>query len=120
MDIGSRADFAPLGDLDFDSIGAVVDFSQLGRSTSAAAGLIIVQAAHDLKSACLSIPVMDGRPNAKAQRVTRPLRRAALHMWAVQRCFALTPRVFLDTYEEEVRAIRSRTRTGIDLGRGRP
>jgi hypothetical protein len=115
-----HADFAPLGDVEFDSPSAVYEFAQLGRSISAATGLIVVQAAADLKSACLTIPVMDGRPNAKAQRVTRPLRRAALHLWAVQRCFALTPKVFLATYEEEMRAIRSRARRGIDLGRGRP
>ncbi len=111
------ADFVPLGDMEFDTIPALYEFAQYGRTVSAASGLIIMQAAFDLKRACLTIPVMDGRPNAKANRAARPLKRAGSHLHAAQRCFALLPKVFLSTYEQEIGATRNRSRRGIDLGR---
>ena len=117
--MGSNADFARLGDMELDTIPALWEFAQAGRETSAEASLIVLQAAQDLKQACLMIPTLDGRPHAKANRVTRPLRRASLHLYAVQRCFAVTPKVFLKTYEQEINAARNPgRRAGIDL-RGR-
>lgn len=112
------ADWAPLGDMEFGSIPELYEFAEFGRRTAAASGLIVLQAAFDLKHACLTIPVMDGRPNGKAQRATRPLKRAAQHLHAAQVCFAKVPRVFLATYEQEIAAMRNRSRkAGIDLGR---
>lgn len=113
----SDADFAALGDLPFEAVDDLYLFCREGRNISAASSLVVVQAAHDLKRACLAIPTINGRPNAKANRVSRPLRRAGLHLYAVQRCFAVLPRVFLATYAEEIAAMRQRTngRAGIDL-----
>lgn len=117
--MGSNADFARLADMDVDSIPALWQFAQTGRETAAEASLIVLQAAQDLKRACLMIPVLDGRAGAKANRVTRPLRRASLHLYAVQRCFAVTPKIFLKTYAAEIYAARNPGgRAGIDL-RGR-
>jgi hypothetical protein len=108
-------DFSKLDDFEFVDVPSVYEFATLGRNVSAEASQILLAAASDLKRACLYIPVMDGGQNRKANRASRPLRRAAMHMWAIQRCCSVMPRVFLKTYEEEIDHAKGRNRKGIDL-----
>lgn len=119
-DISGRVDWSPLGDMDFDSIEALWTFASAGRDLASASSLIVAQARHDLYRACVAIPVFDGRPNAKARRVARPLSRAALHLHAVQQCMAVVPRLFVKVYGEEISAVRRQgAKQGIDLGKGK-
>lgn len=111
------SDFAKLGDWEFDSPAAMRDAMEHGRTVSSNAALIVLHVAHDLEVSCLSTPVlsMGGNARARARRVSRPLRRAAWHLRAAQRCFAIVPRVFTATYEDQLKALQQNAHKGMDL-----
>lgn len=112
-----RADFAPLGDIDqFESLAHIFEASELGRDTASNAGLVVVQFAYDLKAALLTIPVLEGNANRRANRVVRHVTRAADMLRGVQVSFAKVPKVILSEYEAEIRRARTKNRKAIDLG----
>lgn len=111
------ADYAKLGDWEFDSPAAMRDAMEHGRVVSNNAALVVLHTAHDLEVSLLSTPVlsMGGNARARARRVSRPLRRAAWHLRAAQRCFVIVPRVFAATYEEQLKAMATNRHKGMDL-----
>lgn len=109
-------DFSKLDDFEFNTVASIYEFSTLGRNVSAEASQALLGAAADLRLACMHIPVIDGSHARKANRASRPLRRAAMHLWAAQRCFSVLPRVFMKTYEAEIAAARGQGKAkGITL-----
>lgn len=114
---GGSADFAPLGEVEFKTPAAIHEMSETGRKVSGQSALIIMHLAHDYQAALLATAAlsMGGNRNAKARRATRPLRRAAWHLRAAQRCFAITPRVFHATYERELMALRQSKHSGMQM-----
>lgn len=110
-----RADFSLLGDLEFESLADISHACELGRDVSSNSGLIVVQFGYDLKRALLTIPVMKGSPNRRANRVARHAGRAADHLRAAQRSFSKIPTAILKEYEEEITAARTKNRSPLNL-----
>lgn len=113
--MGSTADWAPLGDPEFDSLRAIYDWCEQGRDVASESGLIVVQAGYDLHQRLLTIPTMERNPNRKARQVTRHVARMADHLQGIQLSFAKLPKVILQVYGEEITRARQKNTKPLDL-----
>lgn len=107
----NSADFAKLGDVEFDGIATLFAWCEDGRKVSGNSALIVLQAAQDLFLALQTIPTLDktsGMSRRRARLVARHVKRAADHLQASQRCFAKVPKAFLQQYGEILANMRRR------------
>lgn len=109
--MGSDADFAPLGDMEFENGAALFEWCELGRKVASNSGLIILQGAYDIHQALMTIPADNAR--MRARRVARHARRAGELQHAAQASFAKLPRSFLAQYQDVIG--RSRQRKVFDM-----
>lgn len=112
----SRADFAPLGDVEFGDIPALFGWCEAARTITSNSGLIVVQAAWDINTALSTIAAIDGKSAAiRARRVARHAKRAGEHLHAAQVCFAKLPRAFLTEYQDAIAAHRRQSRKPFNV-----
>jgi hypothetical protein len=108
-DIRDRADFALLGDIEFDGTASLFEWCEIGRTVASNSGLIVAQAAQDIYLALQTIPMsVDNRTSAqrRARRVARHAKRAGDLLHSTQKSLAKLPKVFMDEYAEEIAGMR--------------
>jgi hypothetical protein len=114
--VDTSANFAPLGDIEFENAAALFEWCELGRKAASNSGLILVQGAYDIYQALATIPApLEGRglltrtPSQRARRVARHARRASEHLHAAQASLAKLPRAYLDEYQDVISPRRTRS-----------
>lgn len=97
------ADFAILGDIEFENVAALFEWCELGRKVASNSGLIVLQGAYDIHQALATIPSMDRtRSDRRARRVARHAMRAGELLHATQASIAKLPRAFLKEYQDVI------------------
>lgn len=111
-----NADFAKLGDAEFQSLSGIFAWCELGRVTSSNAGLVVVQGAYDVRAALMTIPSLNGgNQRRRAARATRHLAQCAQMLHGIQARMAKVPKVILEEYQEEIQMARRGTKKPLDL-----
>jgi hypothetical protein len=113
----SKADFAPLGEMEIERASDIFRGCEFIRTTASTAGLIIAQYMIDVEHALQSVPVVDpggwrgigeDNPLKRARRVARHGHRAAEAMRAVGLSAAKLPPAYLKAYADVINARKDR------------
>jgi len=109
-------EFSEVGEVDITDTASLFESAEVGRKAADEAAMVLAQWAADIEWSLSYIPTIDGKARRKARRVARHAKRAADQMTAVRESCRKVPDAFNKTYEQELAAVRNKSRKGFNIG----